>query len=603
MNRAASGVAMANDPLPLPDISAGPPNDSHDAPRAQDTQQDTQDAEYQAIHAEIAATERGRWFLSEHVKRNPAADTDRLVGSLARAEAALRGGAAMAIPRALADDLAQLAAAIAQIEAVIAANAVPVAGGLAASERIQDIAFALRERETDSTLCEALEVALFELGEAFAQHDAAAERAQSAAALLRGLEASINAMITLAEASPSGEAAADTAPPAVAADAPEQASRAQSGPDDSEIEVLHPAEPVEPPAVESAALPLTKPAGPPVADPVELPLAEAEPMAHAGPVTPTMWETPASPAAEMRTSDLDVPRDANPEDDEEGASHEPAAGQVANEEILPGSLSDEGVASETLAQSPASSEPAVTEGSRSEASMRPAAASEQSISELLAISELPHDEAPSGADETAAAGKELATAGEEASGETSAAAFVSAEAAAEAVEPLRDLHAAAVEFTAAPAAADESPGIAAQPADASTANTADAVETRWSPADDIELLLETEPAQSPPPADEPTSPQEDLDDLFEPLPPEQAVQPVAVSAVRSETRQQTFSADLPPPALSSPVTQTAASPLQARPPAAARPAAVAQAIPRPAPNDPLAAVRALSAEELIALFS
>jgi hypothetical protein len=140
---------MANDPLPLPDISAGPPDDSHDAPRAQDTQ----DAEYEAIHAEIAATERGRWFLSEHVKRNPAADTDRLVGSLARAEAALRGGAAMAMPRALADDLAQLAAAIGQIESVIAANAAPAAGGLAAGERIQEIAVALRERETDSTLC------------------------------------------------------------------------------------------------------------------------------------------------------------------------------------------------------------------------------------------------------------------------------------------------------------------------------------------------------------------------------------------------------------------------------------------------------------------
>lgn len=168
---------MAHDPLPLPDISAEPPDDPHDAPRAQNAQ----DAEYEAIHAEIAATERGRWFLSEHVKRNPAADTDRLVGSLARAEAALRGGAAMAMPRAMADDLAQLAAAIGRIGAVIAANAVPAAGGLAASERIQDIAFALRERETDSTLCEALEVALLELGEAFAQHDAAAERAQSAA--------------------------------------------------------------------------------------------------------------------------------------------------------------------------------------------------------------------------------------------------------------------------------------------------------------------------------------------------------------------------------------------------------------------------------------
>ena len=51
---------------------------------------------------------------------------------------------------------------------MIAAGGAPAAGGLAASERIQDIAFALREREIDSVLCEALESALFELGEAFA---------------------------------------------------------------------------------------------------------------------------------------------------------------------------------------------------------------------------------------------------------------------------------------------------------------------------------------------------------------------------------------------------------------------------------------------------
>jgi hypothetical protein len=97
-NRATSDVAMANDPLPLPDISAQPPPDNtqgaddlHDAHGSDDAQ----DAEYDAIHAEIAATERGRWFLSEYAKRNRAADTDRLVSSLVRAEAAMRGGEAV----------------------------------------------------------------------------------------------------------------------------------------------------------------------------------------------------------------------------------------------------------------------------------------------------------------------------------------------------------------------------------------------------------------------------------------------------------------------------------------------------------------------------
>ena len=52
---------MANDPLPLPDISAGSPDDPHgrhDSHDAYDTQsaEAAQDAEYEAIHAEIAST-------------------------------------------------------------------------------------------------------------------------------------------------------------------------------------------------------------------------------------------------------------------------------------------------------------------------------------------------------------------------------------------------------------------------------------------------------------------------------------------------------------------------------------------------------------------
>jgi len=86
---------MANDPLPLPDMAAEPPTDNaqgaHDLRGAHEAL-DAQGAEYEAICAEIAATERGRWFLSEHVKRNRAADTDRLVGSLAQPQSTGSGG-------------------------------------------------------------------------------------------------------------------------------------------------------------------------------------------------------------------------------------------------------------------------------------------------------------------------------------------------------------------------------------------------------------------------------------------------------------------------------------------------------------------------------
>jgi hypothetical protein len=54
---------MANDPLPLPDISAEQrPDNAHGADNLHGAHgsDDAQEAEYEAIHAEIAGTERGR---------------------------------------------------------------------------------------------------------------------------------------------------------------------------------------------------------------------------------------------------------------------------------------------------------------------------------------------------------------------------------------------------------------------------------------------------------------------------------------------------------------------------------------------------------------
>jgi hypothetical protein len=74
-----------------------------------------------------------------------------------------------------------------------------------------------------------------------------------------------------------------------------------------------------------------------------------------------------------------------------------------------------------------------------------------------------------------------------------------------------------------------------------------------SAADDIESLLETEPADLLPTAAQPTSPQEDLDDLFEPLPLEHEARPAVAGTATPESARQMFSRELPPPAFSSPV--------------------------------------------------
>src|ERR1700685_1210132 len=96
---------MPNDPLAQ--ILAGLPDE----------------ADYDAVHAAIMATERGRRFLTEYADRNRHADPAMIVGTIARIEAAIRGEGP---PRAdAAGDLMEIAAAIERIRAAIAAGTPP----------------------------------------------------------------------------------------------------------------------------------------------------------------------------------------------------------------------------------------------------------------------------------------------------------------------------------------------------------------------------------------------------------------------------------------------------------------------------------------------
>ncbi|MGB6539443.1 MAG: hypothetical protein WBF03_01035, partial [Xanthobacteraceae bacterium] len=65
-----------------------------------------------------------------------------------------------------------------------AADRSPAADARAAVERIQDIAFALRECAVDAALCDALEAATREVAEAVARGEAAAQRLQAGFKLL-----------------------------------------------------------------------------------------------------------------------------------------------------------------------------------------------------------------------------------------------------------------------------------------------------------------------------------------------------------------------------------------------------------------------------------
>ena len=135
---------MSNDPLARSDIWAGAPNDT----------------EYDAVYAAVTATERGRWFLAEYSNRNRHADTASLVAAMARIEAGMMASKG------------------------ITANEAPPLDLAAAVERIQDIAFGLRERGVDAALCDALDAAVREICEALASGKPAAAEAPASAHVL-----------------------------------------------------------------------------------------------------------------------------------------------------------------------------------------------------------------------------------------------------------------------------------------------------------------------------------------------------------------------------------------------------------------------------------
>jgi hypothetical protein len=192
---------MPNDPLAQ--ILAGLPDE----------------ADYDAVHAAIVATDRGRRFLTAFADRNRHADTTAIVSAIARIEATLRGEAP---PRAdaadAADDLMEIAAAIDRIQAALGTGTKPAPDIAAAVERLQDIAFILHERPVEASLCDGLDAAIREISQAGTRSTSAAESVRDAADLLRALAGRVSGMIALSIGAggaepPAGETfAAEAAP-------------------------------------------------------------------------------------------------------------------------------------------------------------------------------------------------------------------------------------------------------------------------------------------------------------------------------------------------------------------------------------------------------
>ncbi|MGO9703427.1 MAG: hypothetical protein ACLPX7_29690 [Xanthobacteraceae bacterium] len=141
------------------------------------------------------ATERGRNFLAEHNSRDLHSDMRQLVSTAARLEAAMRDNAAQQMPVTLLRALTDLARAIEQSQAALSANSISAANDLLAVERIQDIGMALRRRDVEPALCDALEAAAREVGDAFVRSNAASASVLSTASLLSDLSVSVTNLI------------------------------------------------------------------------------------------------------------------------------------------------------------------------------------------------------------------------------------------------------------------------------------------------------------------------------------------------------------------------------------------------------------------------
>lgn len=251
------------------------------------------DASYEAIEAAVMESERGRWFLNEFARRNRNSDTLSVLRAIEKMQGAIPGRSPRLVY--LESEIADIAALVATGQAAIAAtrrdDPVPeadestdpvlrtaraAADGMAnATEQIQDLAWALRQRGAEETLCTALEKHAGDLHTLGLMQDITVRRLGQALALLASVEQRLRGLAPREEAPRAGRDKPDvvvslpggsdnglrrrrTDAPARMSAAPETTSQT-SRPDDA---ASHPAQPAqeaspsdEPPVARTAPSP------------------------------------------------------------------------------------------------------------------------------------------------------------------------------------------------------------------------------------------------------------------------------------------------------------------------------------------------------------
>lgn len=175
-------------------------------------------SDYEAIELAVMETARGRWFLHEFAARNRTADTNMLLGAMARLEGAVGGERAMEQVERVRFDLLEMAKSIAGLKVELDQHENGPEGGrlgqatnaldgivrtteqatsniLSAAEAIQEIAWSLREQKHDEAICDRIDKLATDIYAACTFQDLTAQRTQKVVRTLRFLEGRINALI------------------------------------------------------------------------------------------------------------------------------------------------------------------------------------------------------------------------------------------------------------------------------------------------------------------------------------------------------------------------------------------------------------------------
>ena len=175
--------------------------------------------DYEAIESAVMETARGRWFLAEYARRNRNSDTDAILKTLDRLEKTIKRDRAVPDIDRIRLDLADMAEAISrtkqeiaqmkletehggrfseasqELDAIVSQTELATNDILLNAEKIQELAWTLREAKVEDAFCDQLDTCSTEIYTACSFQDLTGQRTRKVVTVLRYLESRINSMI------------------------------------------------------------------------------------------------------------------------------------------------------------------------------------------------------------------------------------------------------------------------------------------------------------------------------------------------------------------------------------------------------------------------